>query len=271
MLHKRQSVDLLVSEGLFEAYLSGGECLLIDDFLKIYRYIKEKGVFITVFTNGSLINETVLECWKEFPPNSVEITVYNNNFQSKPFQNILKLHEMGIYVLVKFTLTNITAPYYDSVKEWVKINQLPFNVDASIYDGIDELHAGIKDKYALSNEQRKLYFSTVKTKYDGEKVIRTALSCKSRKGIIQIAPDFTMSLCNKMKTRWNLRNTDPKVALYELRKLIAVYENKVLHGCSGCSYSRNCSMCVVSAEVVDGEFYVPKGYCESICKMSLEE
>lgn len=267
----KDTLDLLVNEGLFEVYLSGGECLLIKDFLNIYRYLKEKGVFVTVFTNGSLIDDTILECWKELPPNSVEITLYNDDYSSKPYQNILRLHELGIYVLVKFTLTNTTKKYFESVKKWIYENNLPFNVDASLYDGIDQMHSGIKDKYSVSSEQKRKLLSQNKVKYNEKKVIRTALPCKSKKGIIQISPDFSISLCNKMKTRWDLKRVEPTVALNELRALIAKYEKKVLHGCKGCVYSQNCNMCIVSADCIDDEFFVPKGYCNSVQKMSLEE
>ena len=68
----KEMIDYFVSEGLFEVYLSGGECLLLKDFLKIYRYIKEKGVFVTVFTNGTLITDEIFECWRKLPPSSVK-------------------------------------------------------------------------------------------------------------------------------------------------------------------------------------------------------
>lgn len=264
-------IDTLVREGLFEVYLSGGECLLLKDFLKIYRYIKEKGVFVTVFTNGSLIDEKILACWQELPPNSVEITLYNDDFESKTYQNILKLHQLGIHVLTKFTLTNTTESYFQAVESWVQKNELPFNVDSSLYDGVDEQHTGIKEKYSLSMEQREKYGLKNNHRYDGDKIIRTALPCKSKKGIIQIAPDFSMSLCNKMKKRWDLRAVSADIALKQLRELITAYEKKVLHGCNGCVYSRNCSMCIVNAELIDDEYYVPDGYCESIRKLSIGE
>lgn len=69
-----------------------------------------------------------------------------------------------------------------------------------------------------------------------------------------------------MKKRWNLRVYNTITALEELQLLILEYENKILHGCSGCKYSQNCSMCLVSANCVDGEFFVPDGYCNSVKK-----
>jgi len=265
----KEVIDGLTEEGLFEVYLSGGECLLLNDFLKIYSYIKNKGVFVTVFTNGSLINEEILECWRKLPPSSVEMTFYNDKTDSKPFTNLLKLRDMGISTLPKFTMTNTTIGYYENVKRWMEEHGFVLNVDSTLYDGLDDLHSGIENKYSISLKQKKQYLLDSKVEDEPKTVIRTGLSCKSKKGIIHIAPDFSMSLCNKMKTRWNLRTVNAATALNELRGVIKKYEDATLHGCNGCIYSRNCSMCLVSAENIDGELYVPKGYCDSIRKKSL--
>jgi len=265
----KEMIDYFVSEGLFEVYLSGGECLLLKDFLKIYCYFKEKGVFVTVFTNGTQITNEILECWKELPPSSVEITFYNDDFTTAPFRNLLTLRNMGINVLPKFTLTNTTIDFYESVNNWMLENGFSLNVDSNLFDGLDESHSGIKEKYSIDKEQKKRYLLERKVKYGPEIIVRTGIGCKSKKGIIQISPDFSVSLCNKMKKRWNLREVKPDFALSELRKLISKYEKAVIHGCNGCIYSKNCSMCLVNAEMIDGELFVPEGYCESIRKMSV--
>ena len=159
--------------------------------------------------------------------------------------------------------------FYEMVNNWMEENGFSLNVDSNLYDGIDEAHSGIEKKYSINEEQKKRYLKEKKFNYDSEIKIRTGLGCKSKKGIIQISPDFSVSLCNKMKKRWNLREVKPDVALNELRELIKKYENTVIHGCHGCIYSKNCSMCLVNAEMIDGELYVPKGYCESVQKKAL--
>ena len=267
----KEMIDCFASEGLFEVYLSGGECLLLKDFLKIYCYLKEKGVFVTVFTNGTRITDEVLECWKKLPPSSVEITFYNDDVSSAPFRNLVILRNMGINVLPKFTMTNTTIEYYETVNSWMTENGFSLNVDSTLYDGVDELHSGIEEKYSINKEQKKRYLSERKVTYGPEIIVRTGIGCKSKKGIIQISPDFSVSLCNKMKKRWNLREVKPDVALNELRQLITKYEHAVLHGCHGCVYSKKCEMCIVNADMIDGELYVPEGYCESIRKNALNE
>lgn len=257
-------IDNLVEEGLFEVYLSGGECLIVKDFERIYRYLKEKGIFVTIFTNGSLIGEKILECWKEFPPSSVEITLYNDDFNSAPFVNLLKLKEMGIFVLPKFTLTSTTLEYYEQVKKWIEDHGMILVADANITDGVDEKHSNIENKFALSDDLKKKYTPYKYKEANRKSTVRIGFPCKSKKGIVHIDSRFEMSICNKMKIRWNLKEKNTHVAMKELRALINKYENSRLNGCNGCEYSKHCNMCFVNAQCVDGQLYVPQGHCEAI-------
>ena len=257
-------IDDLVEEGLFEVYLSGGECLLLADFIDIYRYFKQKGVFVTVFTNGSLIDDDIIQCWKELPPSSVEITLYSNDFNAKPFRIIEELVKMGIHVLPKFTLTNTTIGYLEDVKKWATERGMQISIDSELFDGIDEKHSDIVTKYSISYSQKMQYTPSKVFVPDGLVEKRMGFQCKSKRGIIQISPDFSVSLCNKMKIRWDLRRYRVKEALEKLRVLIKKYENAPIHGCGGCVYSKKCTMCFANAEIKDGELCVPIGYCEKL-------
>jgi MoaA/NifB/PqqE/SkfB family radical SAM enzyme len=68
--------DEAVREGMLFALLTGGECLLRSDFTELYDYLFDLGVRITVFTNGTLIDETIASCFAKRPPDFVAITVY---------------------------------------------------------------------------------------------------------------------------------------------------------------------------------------------------
>lgn len=69
-------IDTLVDNNCIEIFLTGGECLLHNDFFEIYTYAKTKGMLVSVLTNGSLINEKHINLWKEFPPELISVTMY---------------------------------------------------------------------------------------------------------------------------------------------------------------------------------------------------
>jgi len=69
-------LDELVEMGCFWILYTGGEIFARKDFLEIYTYAKKKGFLITLFTNGTLINEQIADHLAEWPPFGVEITMY---------------------------------------------------------------------------------------------------------------------------------------------------------------------------------------------------
>ena len=92
------------------------EPLLRSDFLDIYKYAKSKGFLISIFTNGTLITQELVNCLKELPPYCVEISLYSltkktyeyitgtsESFE-KCLQGINMLVEAGISVKIKTVL-----------------------------------------------------------------------------------------------------------------------------------------------------------------------
>jgi len=69
-------LDELVEMGCFWLLYTGGEIFARKDFLEIYTYAKKKGFLITLFTNGTLISEKIADYLVEWPPFSIEITLY---------------------------------------------------------------------------------------------------------------------------------------------------------------------------------------------------
>jgi radical SAM protein with 4Fe4S-binding SPASM domain len=69
-------LDELVEMGCFWILYTGGEIFARKDFLEIYTYAKKKGFLITLFTNGTIINEQIANYLAEWPPFAIEITLY---------------------------------------------------------------------------------------------------------------------------------------------------------------------------------------------------
>jgi radical SAM protein with 4Fe4S-binding SPASM domain len=72
----RNILDQIAEAGCLWLLMSGGEPLVRKDFLEIYTYAKKKGFIITLFTNGTLITPELADYLVQWPPSSVEITLY---------------------------------------------------------------------------------------------------------------------------------------------------------------------------------------------------
>lgn len=75
----KQIFDEAYDCGMLFAVLSGGECLIRQDFKDLYLHLWKKRVFITVMTNGILVNEDILEFFKKYPPADVQISLYGSS------------------------------------------------------------------------------------------------------------------------------------------------------------------------------------------------
>jgi len=71
-------IDEIAGFGCLWLLFTGGEIFLRKDFLDIYTYAKQKGLIITLFTNGTLITPGIADYLSQFPPFSIEITLYGN-------------------------------------------------------------------------------------------------------------------------------------------------------------------------------------------------
>jgi radical SAM protein with 4Fe4S-binding SPASM domain len=75
-------LDELAEIGCFWLLYTGGEIFARKDFLEIYTYAKEKGLLITLFTNGTIITEQIADYLAEWPPFAIEITLYGRTRQT---------------------------------------------------------------------------------------------------------------------------------------------------------------------------------------------
>jgi radical SAM protein with 4Fe4S-binding SPASM domain len=69
-------IDEITEAGCFNLLITGGEPLLRKDFNEIYCHAKTSGLLVTVFTNGTMITEEILELFQDLPPRAVEISLY---------------------------------------------------------------------------------------------------------------------------------------------------------------------------------------------------
>jgi len=74
----RRILDEVADAGCLWLLYTGGEIFQRNDFLDIYTYAKKKGLLLTLFTNGVLITDSIADYLAEWPPFSIEITIYGS-------------------------------------------------------------------------------------------------------------------------------------------------------------------------------------------------
>ncbi len=140
----KKLLDDFAREGCFGIYITGGEPLLRDDFFEIYEHARKAGIMVTLFTNGTLLNERNVERLLEYPPYSVEVSVYGASEETyaavtgdagafeKCMAGLDNLHAAGIRYLIKTVLLKTNVADFDILKKMAEERGVPFRYDAAI-------------------------------------------------------------------------------------------------------------------------------------------
>jgi radical SAM protein with 4Fe4S-binding SPASM domain len=143
-------LDELVEMGCFWLLYTGGEIFARKDFLEIYTYAKKKGFLITLFTNGTIINEQIADYLAEWPPFAIEITLYGRTRETyealtavpgsydRCLRGIRLLKERGLPLKLKTVATTINKHEVGSMQEFAERELgVDFKFDGQINPRID--------------------------------------------------------------------------------------------------------------------------------------
>jgi radical SAM protein with 4Fe4S-binding SPASM domain len=142
-------IDQITKAGCLSLLLSGGEVFLRPDFKTIYRKAVNNGFLVTVFTNGTLINEDIISLFLDLPPQSVEITLYGatrHTYESitgvkgsfkKCLNGIQKLHERQIRFTLKTIILTHNLNELDKIMKIAHDFGVDFRMDPAISPCLD--------------------------------------------------------------------------------------------------------------------------------------
>ncbi len=148
----KEILDEIHKEGCLWLTFTGGEPLIRDDFLKIYAYARNKGFIITLFTNGTLFTDKIIDYLVKSPPYSIEITLngitksayeaitqVEGSFE-KVIENIKKLKEKKLPLILKSNCLKQNKNEIAKIKRWAQEllgkpskNRYYFKYDPMIY------------------------------------------------------------------------------------------------------------------------------------------
>lgn len=111
--------------------LTGGEAMLREDFVEIYSKLSTMGFRIAINSNGSVITNEILECFKKYPPTKINISLYGASEEtyiklcgiaakSRVTENIRKLKQIGISFRTIMTVTPYNCMDMEKIYEFSK-------------------------------------------------------------------------------------------------------------------------------------------------------
>lgn len=130
-----------VNEGMIFLLLTGGEIFVRPDFFEIYESLSHLGIYVTLFTNGTLVSEAVARRLSKNPPSMVEVTLYGataTTYESitispgsyarccTGIENLLK---QQVPVTLKTTITQQNVDELEAMQQMAENWGLPFFAD----------------------------------------------------------------------------------------------------------------------------------------------
>lgn len=137
----REAVDA----GMIYLLLTGGEPLLRPDFLQIYTGLIRMGLRISVNTNGSLITPQIAECFRQYPPEKVNVSIYgisehtygalcgNAAGYEKTLRGVRLLKEAGVRVNINTTFVRSNAADMEALVDFARTEGIPIRTAAYVF------------------------------------------------------------------------------------------------------------------------------------------
>ena len=251
--------------GMMFATLTGGECLLRQDFRELYLYLWKKRVYLTVFTNGIALNEDWVVFFKTYKPRKIQISLYGSSEEGyrnvtghrgfeKAVCAIRSLMAAGIPVQVAVTPSSYMKEDYISVLRFCKENGFQYKPgELMLIENRDDCtkedhYLSVDEIVRLSTERALLSGSVVPAECEpppcggSGKDAPKGLACNAGKTSAVVSWDGKMCLCTAIPVG--------KASVMEMSYADAWEKTKeaateILLGmeCVGCPYDKVCPKC----------------------------
>jgi radical SAM protein with 4Fe4S-binding SPASM domain len=273
-------LDELVEMGCFWILYTGGEIFARKDFLEIYTYAKKKGFLITLFTNGTIINEQIADYLVEWPPFAIEITLYGRTRETyealtavpgsydKCLRGIRLLKERGLPLKLKTVATSINKHEVMAMRRFAEEELgVEFKTDGQINPRIDCSQSPLavrltpEEVVALDmsapkaiSEYRDLVKRESETLRPRLATIDTVYFCGGGRKSFSVNADGEMSICViSQQDRFDIRQLGLKPAWEDSLREVRTRKRTKVTKCVECRIQSLCGMCPANGEMENGD------------------
>ena len=143
-------LDILNELGVLFLVFTGGEPFSRPDFRQLYLKAKQNGFFMTLFSNGTLLDDSLMDFLADAPPRRLELTIYGHSEKVyeavtgipgsyKRFRYAVDgLLSRGLLVRLKSMIMRTNAHELDEIREWATGLGCDFRYDALIHPCLNQ-------------------------------------------------------------------------------------------------------------------------------------
>ena len=296
-----------IEAGTVFLLLTGGEPVLHKDFTRIYKELSKMGFVISMNSNGYLLRGEILELFKEYPPNRINISLYgasDDTYEkftgvrgfSTIIENVKALCDMGIQVRFNCSITPDNC--HDLENIYKVGQQLGLHIKNTSYMypqvRINGMY-GENDNRLTPEEAARCRVAWSALRYDNKEFMRRAAAmkaeiekfslptgnsnpangvlCRAGSTSFWVNKKGSLSLCGMIDKTFELHGStfiEQWQNVREFTKKITLPEQ-----CANCKYRSICNVCAAVTYAETGSFDgVPLYVCrfsEETARLTLKE
>ena len=208
-------IDQLAEAGCLFLLITGGEPLLRPDFRDIYIHAKRRGMLVTVFTNGSLVDESHVRLFKDYPPRLVDISLYGMSpdvhqattgvagLSGKALEAVQTLHREGIRVALKTVPMKVNIREVEQMRSLAQSLGVKFRYDICIMPRLDGGREPVVQRLPVteavalefSDPQRVQRWRAIHARRPGARGPGSLYRCSAGRSLAFIGPDGCVYPC----------------------------------------------------------------------------
>ena len=284
-------LDEMADAGCLWLLYTGGEIFARRDFLDIYTYAKRKGFIITLFTNGTLINEAIADYLVEWRPFAIEITLYGRTRETyerltgvpgsydRCMRGIRLVMERGLPLRLKTVAVTLNKHEVWEMQRFAEELGVEFRFDSMMNPRIDcsQSPLGVRltpeecVEFDLQDPRR-----TEEWKQFAEDFLRPVHSAETSDQVYHcgggvdsfaINPYGQMSICVlSQQDLYDLRGGSFREGWQEfLHRIRAGKKITRVTKCTSCELKAMCGMCPANGELENGD---PEAPVDFLCRVA---
>ncbi len=281
----RELLDQMADAGCLFLVLTGGEPLLRPDFAGIYRHARQRGMLVSLFTNGVLLTPRIADLLAASRPRAIEITLYGATAETYEAvtqvpgsyarfrQGIDLLLERGLALTLKSVLLTTNRHELPEMRALAERLGSQFRYDGSLWPRLDggeqplDYRLSIEEMIALDREdpERQREWDKTAELFSGQAVrAEYVYSCGAGLHSFHIDSAGRLSICTmSRRPSYDLLQMGFQEAWERLGALRQL-KRRLDTPCRTCTLGGLCNQCPGWSQAVHGDDETP---VEFVCEL----
>lgn len=274
-------IDQAAEAGCLWLLITGGECLLRPDFTEIWKHAKKSGLLLTLFTNGTLISPRLADFLEDWPPYSVEISLYGirpetydkvtgtSGALARCQKGIGLLLERRLPLRLKSMALTLNVHELAAMKQYARSLGIGFRFDTKVNSRLDRGQAPCSyridpaeaARLEVEDEERLAAWQEFLGKFSHPGRQEQLFGCGAGVTAFNIDPYGRLQVCGMVKEpSWDLRKGSFRDGWDALFAGVVQQQPTAAFTCSSCEFHALCSHCPGWAFTENSDLETPVDY-----------